>query len=62
MKKAIMTLGVAAIALSFSSCRKNYDCTYEYELLGVKYTSTSTCTKCNKDDVKKLEDAGWVCE
>ena len=60
MKKLLLVAAVAVLGLS--ACKKDYDCTYTYELLGVEYTSEATCTKCSKSDVQELEDAGWECE
>jgi uncharacterized lipoprotein YehR (DUF1307 family) len=62
MKKVLSIAAVAALAVSFTACKKNYTCTYEYEVGGVKSTVTAECTKCSKKDVKELEDAGYTCE
>ena len=61
MKKVLSIVAVAALAVSFTACKKDYTCTYEYELLGVTYTATAECTKCSKKDVQELEDSGYTC-
>jgi hypothetical protein len=60
MRKLLLVAAVAVVGLS--ACRKTYDCTYTYEVLGVEYTTEAKCEKCNKSDVQQLEDAGWECK
>lgn len=60
MKKLILIAAVAVAGLT--SCKKDYECTYELTILGTTTTSTATCAKCSKSDVQELEDAGWECE
>jgi hypothetical protein len=62
MKNVMLFAAIAALAFSTTSCTKDYECTYEIDILGVKSTQTATCAKCSKDDVQELEDAGWTCD
>ena len=61
MKKVLTIAAVVALTASFTSCRKNYDCTYETTVAGTTTTTEAECLKCNKADVATMEDAGWVC-
>ena len=56
--KKVLFLASALVVLSLSSCRKDYTCTYT--LNGYEYSTT--CLKCNKADVKVIEDQGYDCE
>ena len=62
MKKLLVVAVIAVAALS--SCKKDYDCTYDYTWSDDTTTTyTSSCLKCSgsvKDDyVSSLEAAGY---
>ena len=52
---------IVAILVSFFSCRKNYDCIYEYEVEGEVNTSEIECLDCNKHDIEEFEEYGYTC-
>lgn len=57
MKKTIAILAVAAFAIAFSSCKKEYECCY-YDSAGVKLTTggfVCTTTKMSKKDKEDVE-------
>ena len=55
MKKVLTILAIAAIAVSFTACKKDYTCTCTHDLFG-----TATSTKYEYEKVKK-DDAETAC-
>ena len=59
MKKLVL-LGAVAVA-GLSSCKKDYNCSYELTLLGSTSTVEVECNKCSKSDIEELESVGYDC-
>ena len=64
MKKIVFLLSVLTIgALSFSSCKKCYDCSREVTntIDGVKVAGTDSVNVCGNKDRNAYEDVGYQC-
>lgn len=67
MKKVFSLAAIAAFALSFASCKKCYDCSYDNAFLGTTQSqeicSGDGVSRSELDDAKSnLEAVGWDCE
>ena len=55
MKKLLISLVVVAFAsFALTSCKKDYTCECEYEMLGVKQTHSFPIEKSSKKDAKDV--------
>lgn len=57
MKKLLLVGAVAVLGLA--SCKKDYTCTYTYDVLGTEYTASVDCLKCSKSDIEEIESVGY---
>lgn len=61
MKKVLIIAGVLAVA-SLTSCKKDYECTYEASGGGQTVSASIDCLDCSKSDVEDIEDLGYMCK
>lgn len=52
MKKVLTVLAIAAFAVSFTACKKDYTCTCTHDLLGTATPTKYEYTKVKKDDAE----------